>query len=30
MGAHTDSPVFRVKPISKKTKENYLMVGVES
>jgi len=29
MGAHTDSPVFRVKPVSKKTKENYLMVGVE-
>lgn len=30
MGAHTDSPVFRAKPISKKTKEDYLMVGVES
>eukprot|EP01083_Nonionella_stella_P030117 82661_1 len=29
LGAHTDSPCFRVKPISKKTKENYLMVGVE-
>eukprot|EP00483_Globobulimina_turgida_P001954 UN01956 len=29
MGAHTDSPCFRVKPISKKTKEKYIMVGVE-
>jgi len=29
VGAHTDSPCFRVKPISKKKKEKYLMVGVE-
>jgi len=29
IGAHTDSPCFRTKPISKKTKEGYLMVGVE-
>jgi len=29
MGAHTDSPCFRTKPISKKTKEGYLMLGVE-
>ena len=30
IGAHTDSPCFRTKPISKKNKEGYLMVGVES
>ena len=30
MGAHTDSPVFRAKPITKQSKQGYLMVGVES
>lgn len=30
MGAHTDSPVFRVKPKSKKVKQETLCVGVES
>merc|ERR1711971_169055 len=29
VGAHTDSPCFRVKPVSKKKKEKYLMCGVE-
>lgn len=29
MGAHTDSPCFKAKPITKKIKEKYLMVGVE-
>jgi len=28
-GAHTDSPVFKVKPISKQTKSGYLTVGCE-
>jgi len=29
-GAHTDSPNFRVKPISKQTNEGYLQIGVEA
>merc|ERR550539_905399 len=29
MGAHTDSPCFKAKPKTKKTKEKYLMIGVE-
>ncbi|KAL3835783.1 hypothetical protein ACJMK2_021259 [Sinanodonta woodiana] len=29
VGAHTDSPCLKVKPISKITKAGYLMVGVE-
>ncbi|KAJ3215299.1 hypothetical protein HK099_006427 [Clydaea vesicula] len=29
VGAHTDSPCLKVKPISKKTKSTYLQVGVE-
>lgn len=28
-GAHTDSPVFKVKPISKQNKLGYMQVGVE-
>lgn len=30
VGGHTDSPNFHIKPVSKKTKENYLQVGVEA
>lgn len=30
IGGHTDSPNFHIKPVSKKTKENYLQVGVEA
>ncbi|CCD23824.1 aspartyl aminopeptidase NDAI_0C01630 [Naumovozyma dairenensis CBS 421] len=28
-GAHTDSPTLRIKPISKRTNEKYLQIGVE-
>lgn len=30
VGAHTDSPCLKVKPVSKKEKSNYLMVGVQT
>lgn len=30
VGAHTDSPTFRVKPKSKKTNAGYLQVGIET
>ncbi|XP_064643692.1 aspartyl aminopeptidase-like isoform X2 [Lineus longissimus] len=29
IGAHTDSPCFKVKPVSKKTRHGYLQVGVQ-
>lgn len=29
IGGHTDSPVLRIKPISKQTKEGYHQIGVE-
>ena len=30
VGAHTDSPNFQIKPVSKRTKDNYLQCGVET
>ncbi|PWY97417.1 hypothetical protein BCV70DRAFT_233825 [Testicularia cyperi] len=30
VGAHTDSPNFQIKPVSKRTKDGYLQCGVET
>ncbi|ORX52733.1 peptidase M18, aminopeptidase I [Hesseltinella vesiculosa] len=30
LGAHTDSPCLKLKPVSKKTKSSYLQVGVQT
>lgn len=30
VGAHTDSPNFQIKPVSKKTRDGYLQCGVET